>query len=101
MTTEPTHLSASRVTLLESAERAALPAARASFPWLKSLLAAAIAGASSSVLSSGGSAFVGSPLNWKQTLACALVAAVHGAAFYLKQSPLPGVAAPAADQAPK
>jgi hypothetical protein len=57
--------------------------------WLKGLIAAIVSGVSNAVLATVGCNATGSPLNWSQIGTVAGTAAIVGAAFYLKQSPIP------------
>jgi hypothetical protein len=58
-------------------------------PWLKGLIAAIISGVSGAVLVVIGDAATGTTLDWKRVGTVAVIAAVVGAAGYLKQSPIP------------
>lgn len=58
-------------------------------PWLKGLIAATVSGVSGAILVAIGDAATGIALDWKRLGTVALVAAIIGAAGYLKQSPIP------------
>lgn len=60
--------------------------------WLKGLIAAVISGVSGAVLVAVGDAATGTALDWKRLGTVAVIAALIGAAGYLKQSPIPPAA---------
>lgn len=57
--------------------------------WLKGLIASIISGVSGAVLVAVGDAATGTSLDWKRIGTVAVIAAIIGAAGYLKQSPIP------------
>lgn len=57
--------------------------------WLKGLIAAVISGVSGAVLVAVGDAATGVALDWRRLGTVAIIAAIIGAAGYLKQSPIP------------
>ena len=57
--------------------------------WAKGLAAAVISGISGAILVAVGDAATGTALDWRRLGTVAIIAAIIGAAGYLKQSPIP------------